>query len=245
MKEYYKFFLLLVLCLFPYAHILGKEWNRVYLATYPRSGNHWTRYLIEEATGLATSSVYRDHVPPHLASVFPWGGYCADHGYEGNRQYPNRNQIVVIKTHFPVYKASFDGQSAKKNIVIMRHPIDCFYSYYLYLLGKNGTPAPTIPKKTINRMVQTWKEFVVYWSQQPNTYFFRYEDLMQSPHLTFTSIMNEIGYQVEMADINRALEKYPSKGHLFQYLEHYKKSDLEYIEKNLGDLMKRLGYTMP
>ena len=41
--------ILLTLCM----QILhANDWKRVYLASFPRSGNHWTRFLIEEATGI-------------------------------------------------------------------------------------------------------------------------------------------------------------------------------------------------
>ena len=38
---------------------IGKE-SRVGLISPPSSGNTWTRYLIEKATGYFTGSVYRD-----------------------------------------------------------------------------------------------------------------------------------------------------------------------------------------
>jgi hypothetical protein len=75
-------------------HAAGMEtWNRVYLVSHPRSGNHWVRFLIEEATHIATSSIYRDSAlsggvsQPHISEVFPWGGYCADHGFSGDCRY--------------------------------------------------------------------------------------------------------------------------------------------------------------
>src|SRR4051812_11514770 len=79
----------------------SEQWTRVYLATYPRSGNHWIRYLVEEASHIATSSVYRDPDPLHLKRIFPWGGYCCHHGYEGQCRYPTKKDCVLVKTHFP------------------------------------------------------------------------------------------------------------------------------------------------
>src|SRR5690349_14416639 len=82
---------------------VASEWKRVYLATYPKSGNHWMRFLIEEVTGVATGSVYCDqNQPAHMPAPFAWGGYSTPHGYTGKRRYPTKRDIVVIKTHFPV-----------------------------------------------------------------------------------------------------------------------------------------------
>lgn len=75
----YKIALLFILFKITFIHaeeVQTKNWqHRVYLASYPRSGNHWLRYLIEEAKGIATSSVYQDPDPPHLDQVFPWGTF--------------------------------------------------------------------------------------------------------------------------------------------------------------------------
>ncbi len=112
----------------------AKKWgNRVYLATYPRSGSHWMRYLIEEATGIATSSAYIDPDPRHLETVFPWGGYCCDGGYEGHCRYPMMGEIAIVKTHFPdTYISGFEKLPYSLAVRIIRHPIDSFYSLYLW-----------------------------------------------------------------------------------------------------------------
>ena len=71
-------FLLLVLliCFGVQGKVTADNWKRAYLVTFPRSGNHWMRYLIEEATQIATGSVYQDmDRPVHLERIFPWGGY--------------------------------------------------------------------------------------------------------------------------------------------------------------------------
>src|SRR5262249_43452350 len=124
-------------------------WKRVYLATYPRSGNHWMRFLIEEATHIATSSVYCDPDPPHLADPFPWGGYCVDNGYRGNCRYPQRTDIVFIKTHFPLFAAHrFDKKPSIKTLRLVRHPVDSIYSFYVYIHGGNP-PQKIIPSEKV------------------------------------------------------------------------------------------------
>jgi hypothetical protein len=82
-------------------NILADEWNRVYLVSFPRSGNHWVRFLVEEATHITTSSIYRDSDFPHLPTRFPSGGYSVDHGYQGNCRFPEPKDPVLIKTHYP------------------------------------------------------------------------------------------------------------------------------------------------
>src|SRR5947209_1600022 len=102
---------------------VARNWtSRVYLATYPRSGNHWMRYLIEEATGIATGSTNCDGDPPHLPDPFPWGGYAADHGYEGHCRYPQYGETVVIKTHSPAFDPlPFDHLPYYRTVRVVRH----------------------------------------------------------------------------------------------------------------------------
>ena len=84
--------------------ILGSEWNTVYLASFPRSGNRWVRFLVEEAVHIATSSVYsvyKDGDYLHLQEILPWDGFCTNHGYNGACRYPSKDDPVLLKTHYP------------------------------------------------------------------------------------------------------------------------------------------------
>jgi len=96
-----------------------EEWNKVYLASFPRSGNHWVRFLVEEATHIATSSVYRDKDFLHLPEKFPWDGYCTDHGYNGLCRYPTKEDPVLLKTHYPCLKKPIDS-TARTAICLIR-----------------------------------------------------------------------------------------------------------------------------
>jgi len=224
------------------------DWkNRVYLATYPRSGNHWVRYLIEEATGIATSSVYQDHVPEHLPTIFRWGGYCADHGYEGLSSYPENGQIAIVKTHFPASSATpFDKLPYVRSIRIIRHPIDCFYSLYLYKQNYPFKPYYfLIPRKFLYKYIKSWSRFQKYWDAQKNVVTIRYEDLHRDPILHLGIILKRLGYSVSSEDIQRAVTKYPPRGHLLKHLEHFTKEDLSIMESHLGSLMRQYGYTIP
>lgn len=222
----------------------GAPWKkRVYLATFPRSGNHWMRNLIEEATNIATSSVYTDPDPPHYLFPFPWGGYCVDHGYEGNRRYPHPEEVVVIKTHSPCgIIPYFAKQPYQKAIRIVRHPIDSFYSLYLFFCSK--PPALIIPRETLKEYIALWHTFQDYWNQAHDVVTIRYEDLHNNPHCILKKTLETFGYEVEETDIQRAIAKYPPQGDLLKYIQHYSEEDLQLIEHELGDLMRQFGYNL-
>jgi|GEM_PF-1033667 len=226
----------------------AKNWeNRVYLATYPRSGNHWLRYLIEEATGIASGSVYIDPDPQHMTSVFPWGGYCIDGGYEGQCRYPMEGEIAVVKTHFPaLYSISwFDKLPYKKTIRMIRHPVDSFYSYYVWEQNHKKLKIEyIIPKEKILVYLRKWRRFQEYWDSAENVLTIRYEDFYLDPASYLKLILETIGYKVSDEDIERAVKRYPPIGGLLKHLDHFTDEELFLIETELNDLMDLYGYEL-
>lgn len=221
------------------------EYSRVYLATFPRSGNHWVRYLIEEATDIATSSVYRDKDPKHLPTPFPWGGYCFPNGYQGNCRYPEPGEIVVIKTHYPALKPSkFDCQPFERAIRIIRHPIDSFYSFYVYRHGEQ--PEDFMFKEDdLKQFIDIWKKFQKYWDEQQNVVTIRFEDLYQDPIRNFRKIMRATGYHFSKEDIARAIEKFPPQGGLLKHIKHYTPENFALMKTELTELLTQYGYDVP
>lgn len=226
----------------------SNRWNnRIYLASYPRSGNHWVRCLIEEASHIATSTVYFVPEPSnlHLQNPFPWGGYCFNHGYDGNCRYPQPGEAVVIKTHYPSLRSTkFDNKRSSLTIRIIRHPIDSIYSYFVFNSRFTyDRPIPQhIPVHALQQYIRAWHQFQHYWDQQPNVLSFRYEDLCTNPSFFLKAIIQAIGYEASEADIQRAIAKYPPEGKFLKHLSHYSQKDLYMIDKRLGKLMAKYGY---
>jgi Sulfotransferase domain len=218
------------------------EWQRVYLASYPRSGNHWMRYLIEEATHITTSSVYRDPDKPHLPKPFPWKAYCTDHGYNKECRFPKEGEIVVVKTHFPhLVREPGDEQPYVKAVHIVRHPVDSLYSLYVH--SQNGRPkSPVMPRETLMGFIYSMREFDAYWTAKENVYTLRYEDLSADPFSELKKVLEFIGYQVADEDIERAVAKHPPQGDILKHLFRYPSEDVEYIKSELSDFLLKYDY---
>lgn len=236
------FFLLLAL-----SSGYSQEWQRVYLASYPRSGNHWMRYLIEEATHIATSSVYADpdKKRPHLSQLFAWTGYCADHGYNGECRYPEKGEIVVVKTHYPAQERALgDALSYVRAVHMVRHPIDALYSYYVD--SQDGHPRSlTMPKETLMGFIHELCRFEAYWEAQHSVLTVRYEDMMADPYSLLKKVLDFIGYPVQEEDLQRAITKYPPSGEVLKHLSYYPQKDRDYISQNLKNFMEKYHYTIP
>lgn len=233
------------------------EWRRVYFASYPRSGNHWIRYLVEEASGIATSSVYCDPDPtetPHMKKVFPWGGYCCNHGYEGNRRYPKKSELIFLKTHFPgqenkgqrksesltFKETTFDRRPYEVAIRLVRHPIDSFYSRYIRV--PQGPVQDTVPTYRVKIFNKGWFNFHKYWNKKPNVITFRYEDFLENPFVELKKLLEILEYEVTDEDILRAVNKYPPEGNMLKNRDKFTAGDLKLMEKELEPYLTQFNY---
>lgn len=222
---------------------LAKEWKRIYLASYQRSGNHWVRYLVEEASHIATSAVYIDKDPPHMKKVFPWGGYCSENGLKGDCRYPTKDDIVFIKTHFPDVETEFDNLPHELIIRIVRHPIDSFYSRYVK--NPRGPLLKTVPSERVKEMVKKWKAFQNYWNKRKDVLTIRYEDILANPSVELKKICEALHYQVTDEDIARAVAKYPPQGFTLKHIDKFESEDVNLIMTSLKSLLIQFQYEAP
>lgn len=219
------------------------SWKRVYLASYPRSGSHWSRSLFEEAASCASGSVYIDREPPHMNKQFPWGGYSCDHGYTGNCRYPTKKDLVLIKTHYPSQPTKitpFDNLPYVSTIRLVRHPVDSFYSRYIR--KPLGEIQDTVPTERVKEFIKNWIKFQKYWNKKENVITIRYEDMLDNPAVELRKILDVTGYSYTEEDVTRAVSKYPPLGHMLKSIDKFTEEDLRLISKELGPLLKQFGY---
>ncbi|XP_052790279.1 WSCD family member CG9164-like [Mya arenaria] len=91
------------------------------LISFPGSGNTWLRHLLQQLTGIGTSSVYCDR---SLATTgFP---------FECEKRW---NRTLAVKSH--LFNVS-DIHSFDRNILLIRTPADAFLSYFTYAAGSSS-----------------------------------------------------------------------------------------------------------
>ncbi|CAL4084158.1 unnamed protein product, partial [Meganyctiphanes norvegica] len=96
---------------------------QVWLASSPRSGNSWTRYLIEAATGVYTNSIYHDKIMTKL-------------GYYGEKEAVGTGRCMATKTHL-TWQPGDDHHSP--TILLIRNPAKLVI-IPLTALGKTTQP---------------------------------------------------------------------------------------------------------
>lgn len=111
------------------------------LVSFPGSGNTWTRNIIQQLTGIGTSSVYCDKI-------------LKTHGfpYECHKE---KNKTVVVKTHLSKHLPMF-----KKIVLLIRNPYDAVFALANFnLSGHTGHAS----KKDLNKTVAVLFENHLNW----------------------------------------------------------------------------------
>ncbi|XP_053406089.1 uncharacterized protein LOC128559085 isoform X2 [Mercenaria mercenaria] len=143
----------------PSAKYLSTQRPLVALASYPGSGNTWTRELIEAITGTFTGSIYTD-----------WN-------FKGSELCPARGNIYIVKTHIPSDKATSHVKCREigvstlnytKAVLILRNPYQALLAEFnrQQSTSYSGNPgvgiAPKSDFKTSQLMVVLPETFSTY-----------------------------------------------------------------------------------
>ncbi|KAG7175709.1 uncharacterized protein LOC121857317 [Homarus americanus] len=154
----------------------GVGLRRVWLLSFPRSGNTWTRYLMEAATGFFTSAVYNDKT---LISL----------GFLGEAEDHLAGTTILQKTH----SENHITQDTDPVILLVRNPLRSLVSLWSWRV-LDGTPsqyngsAPLEAYRGTDFHTFTWYHSSL-WSETvtsalarfPTLLILYYEHLQQDP----------------------------------------------------------------
>jgi hypothetical protein len=216
---------------------LRQDRHRAALASYPRSGNTWMRDLIECATDRKTGSIYLfDPV---------------------NAGRP-RSSGIVIKTH------ETDSHLYGRAIFLVRNPFDAIHSFYKYRRDIEGFSHLTW-EKHLPWAVRKWRRHTEHWlNADCPTITLRYEDIKESPAESLRAALRCLDLQVDQQTIDQAVEQcqlqqlrqryrkdlghraeqFFRKGATGTGREAFTAAQAAYVERELGNLMRTLGYPL-
>lgn len=239
----------------------------VFLTSYPRSGNTWTRFLVGNL-------VYQNEPVTFLTVE----RLVPDMYKSSDRVLRNLPRPRILKSH-----ECFDPRY-KKVIYIVRDPRDVAVSNYHWELKlrsvRDGFPIEDFVPRWMEPQfwprIGSWGDHVTSWlsTRQGNEGFLllRYEDLKQNPQRALAQAAEFLGIEPSMERLNRAvelssaenmrkLEKQESAQWVATTLTRQDKpfvrnatsggwkavlpeQTVAYIEKRWGHLMRNLGYEL-
>ncbi|XP_060567514.1 WSCD family member GA21586-like [Ruditapes philippinarum] len=174
----------------------------VALASFPGSGNTWTRTLLETATGILTGSLYSDRG-----------------AFDGSKMCPARGKIFVVKTHGRDYvgrktdcmRLNITRINYSKAIYIIRNPYNALLADFNRVIQtRKHVVNPQIdlaPKEMFNTNVWRtfvrssavrWKDMTIYWLRRRDiqVYILVYEKLVENVFLEMIKLANFLNYEI-------------------------------------------------
>ena len=174
-----------------------------FLASYPRSGNTWTRFLIANLVHPSVAVSFKN-----IEQLIP------DTSSQSSRALRRTPRPRIIKTH------EYFDHRCRKVICIVRDPRDVVLSYYdfqrKYRHIEDGYPLASYVHDFVSGNLNskdwgTWGENVASWlytrGQSKDFLLLRYEDMMEDPvrELARTAIF--LGLDSDPARIEQAVQR--------------------------------------
>ncbi|KAL4227546.1 hypothetical protein ACF0H5_012989 [Mactra antiquata] len=168
----------------------------VALASFPGSGNTWTRLLLEELTGIYTGSIYTDGMSK----------------MSGSRKCPLDGEVFIIKTHATRYRFTHpfckSNHTSKgyfgKAIFILRDPYNALIAdFNRHKAGKITTASQEVFKSTdwrvfVTKRIKRWRNFVLFWIKSFHNprFILIYEQLVQNKCEELTNVAEFLSVSV-------------------------------------------------
>jgi hypothetical protein len=172
----------------------------VFIASYPKSGNTWTRFLVANLIHPQEPVTFLniDHVVP-------------DPEWQSRNFLKNCPRPRVIKSHHP-----FDPRY-KRVVCIVRDPRDVALSQYHFQIKrgliKTGHPLEEFVRRFVageTNEYGSWGQNVGSWlvarNHTPGFLLLRYEDLKERPEEGLAKIAGLLGLEVDRGQLARAVE---------------------------------------
>lgn len=177
------------------------SWSRTFviLASFPKSGNTWFRFVVANIVSGRLSGERIDFgTLEKYAPVIKKDRFVRKCLLESNTP-------TFLKTHFhntPLF-GFYDA------VVIYRNPEDVFRSFFLYVKSEHGVSFEDL-SSLINDSrlgIDNWKGFHQSWLSRPNCIFVSYDDLIKRPFEGFNTIFDLLGYSVTEQELSAAIAK--------------------------------------
>lgn len=160
---------------------LGVGLPRIFLISYPRSGNTWTRYLLEGATGFFTGSKYFD------VQLY-------EMGYLGELEEPLNGTTLFIKSH--LFKFEKYDPSKYPAVLVIRNPSQSIESFVSRKAGgadhfyKGSEQDFENLDMVFTTQLKSWEHIAtIMLNNSINLHLLVYENLKADPINEITKIM--------------------------------------------------------
>lgn len=162
----------------------------IWLASYPRSGNHLARMILKQSFGLDTYTIYKDNKNSRQRAIQDlMGEQSFDEPLPDFLERARTStELFIVKTHEFV-------PDSDRAIYLVRDARAVLYSYQRFIHDISGIDR-TLPELIKGKhWPGDWSKHVKKWSRRPahNTLILKYEDLTSSRHDAMAKMGDFIG----------------------------------------------------
>ena len=207
---------------------LNSRKRRTALASFPRSGNTWVRFLLEKAIGELCGSIYKDRIMPREASG------------------------IAIKTH------ELDSEKYTDAIHLIRNPFDVIESYFHWRqqgAKRKSTDWNAHVRRTAQEWREHTEHWL---KAPYEVHRLRYEDLKARPGEELEKLVRWLGFEAprdriaaaveaaqleKMRDLNTELgAKFFRRGEVGQSLASFAPDQAQFVRSALQPFLRQFGY---
>ena len=239
----------------------GLDANDVFLASYPRSGNTWTRFLLAEILSAETATF------DNVNRAIPEMGIHA----RARMVLPNGGRL--IKTHEP-YRSEY-----KRAVYVVRDIRDVVLSQYSREreLGLHRMELDEYLHRFLQGRLSgfgAWQNHLQSWldsalASNGNMLLIKFEDMRRDPEPSISRIVRFLGFTGELALIRKAIEnnsvermrqkenaaqrlprssreegRFVRKGAIAGWREKMTERQLRLVDDYAGEVLLRMGYPL-
>jgi hypothetical protein len=172
----------------------------IFISSYPKSGNTWTRFLVANLIHAQEPVTFLN-----IEQIVP------DPGLQSRKFLKNRPRPRVMKSHHP-----FDPRY-KRVVCIVRDPRDVALSQYHFQIKRGLIEAGHSLEEFVRRFIAgetneygSWGQNVGSWlvarNHTPGFLLLRYEDLKEDPEEGLAKIASLVGIEADRRQLERAVE---------------------------------------
>lgn len=173
----------------------------IFLVSFPKSGNTWTRFLV--------ANLVFPEQPVNFANIQQ---FVADPTGTSNKEFARMRRPRIIKSHDP-----FDGRY-KRVIYVVRDPRDVVLSQYHYHRKLRKIPDDSPIELFVNRFLAgetcphgSWGQNVITWlatrQGDPRFLLLRYEDMVADTARELGKIAAFLQLNISLEHMARAVER--------------------------------------
>ena len=181
----------------------GVKSNQFYLASFPKSGNTWIRFIIANLL-----SGNRDVNLKNLMKYIPDSHVEEQVKYVINeKNIFNQFNFQFIKTHDLKNRYYYN-----KNIIyVVRDGRDVINSYFHYINARNNEKLniEDIILNNHDSPFGSWSDHILSWCSDVRENFFllKYENLLKEPFNEMSNLLSAINWKIENNKLKQAIEK--------------------------------------